>query len=260
MCQEPSLETSPRRQAPDRFPVVWVCSCIYMHACAVKFLTCIRSVWVWHPHSCFVPQRSSDKSQVKSARLKKFQLWFSFNTISCSLGRFLIVFYFCSQHHYKYPFWQCASNTSPVLWNSNHQLLTLVLLNWLTFATACSTWRRQRSCQGQANEQTGQPVERVLGLWVGGAQPLCFHVDEKNNVRVWHQRCEGQRREGGGETADSHTHAVQAAERGGSSVTSTDRNRRTCGAGCALFVSRLSESTHSRSYDWGWYKQATFQV
>lgn len=124
MCQAPSLETSPRRQAPDRFPVVWVCSCIYMHACAVKFLTCIRSVWVWHPHSCFVPQRSSDKSQVKSvtARLKKFQLWFSFNTISCSLGRFLIVFYFCSQHHYKYPFWQCASNTSPVLWNSNHQL------------------------------------------------------------------------------------------------------------------------------------------
>ncbi len=48
---------------------------------------------------------------------------------------------------------------------------------------------------------------------------------------------------------DSHTHAAQAAEQSGSSVTSTDRNRRVCGGGCALFPPRLSESAHSRSYD-----------
>lgn len=83
----------------------------------------------------------------------------------------------------------------------------------------------------------------------GGSQ--CFHVDEMNNVRLWHHEMWGtaERGDGGRKKGDSHT---QQSE---SSVTSTDRNRRACGGGCALFVFRLSESSHSRSYDWGLYKQ-----
>lgn len=55
-------------------------------------------------------------------------------------------------------------------------------------------------------------------------------------------------REGGGQLTVTLV-LVQAARWSSSTVTSADRNRRACGGGCALFVSRLSESSHSHSYD-----------
>lgn len=54
----------------------------------------------------------------------------------------------------------------------------------------------------------------------------------------------GQQR---GRRRDRHTRHGQAAEQSASNVTSVDRNRRACGGGCALFVSRLSRHTLTHS-------------